>query len=343
MTMRRVPAAFLHAALALLAASTARAQPDGGAPLAPLGIALESLPYPHPVRFLPLSIDGQDVRMAYMDIRPTQASDGRAVVLMHGKNFGGYYWANLIPALAAAGYRVVVPDQIGWGKSSKPEIRYRFPLLAANTARLLDTLKIGNVAVIGHSTGGMLAARFALMYPDRVTRLVLEDPVGLEDYRIKVPPQSDETLYRAELANTDPGKIRAFYARYFAHPKPEVYGPLADVQIRVTLSGEYARWAKASALAYQMIYDQPVIYEYGLLKPPTLLIAGEQDRAAPLSAYAGAETRKTMGHVAAMARQAVKQIPRGSLLVIPECGHIPHLERSELFEEALLKFLRGGE
>ena len=57
-----------------------------------LGIALEEYPYPWPVHFLPLMIEGQDLRMAYMDVPPSGPSNGRAVVLMHGKNFGGYYW-----------------------------------------------------------------------------------------------------------------------------------------------------------------------------------------------------------------------------------------------------------
>ena len=124
---------------------------------------------------------------------------------MHGKNFGGYYWANVIAFLCSNGYRVVVPDQIGWGKSSKPDIRYSFHLLAANTAQLLDTLGVKRATVIGHSTGGMLAARFALSYPDRASQLVLEGPLGMEDYRV-IPRSTDDELYQQELKNTDPEK-----------------------------------------------------------------------------------------------------------------------------------------
>src|SRR5271168_1777889 len=189
-----------HIAVAVLAlATTAASAPEpraGGAvpqvtnhesPADALGIALEGYPYPWPVHFLPLTIEGQDVRMAYMDVPPAVTShaashatsqataDAPCIVLLHGKNFGGYYWADTARALSAAGYRVVIPDQIGWGKSSKPEIRYSFQFLAANTARLLDSLGVAKAAVLGHSTGGMLAVRFALMYPERVSRLILED------------------------------------------------------------------------------------------------------------------------------------------------------------------------
>jgi len=143
-----------------------------------LGICFEEYAYPHPVRFMPVHNDPQTLAMAYMDVPPESESNGKTVVLMHGKAFGGYYFEHVIETLTAAGYRVVVPDQIGWGKSSKPDIHYSFQLLAANTAALLNHLGVAKVAVLGHSTGGMTATRFTLMYPDRVTHLVLEDPLG---------------------------------------------------------------------------------------------------------------------------------------------------------------------
>jgi pimeloyl-ACP methyl ester carboxylesterase len=97
--------------------------------------------------------------MAYMDVPPTSGANGSTVVLVHGKAFGGYYFLNVIETLTSAGYRVVAPDQLGWGKSSKPDIHYSFQLFAANTAALLDHLGVGQVSVLGHSTGGMTATR----------------------------------------------------------------------------------------------------------------------------------------------------------------------------------------
>jgi pimeloyl-ACP methyl ester carboxylesterase len=117
-------------------------------------------PYPYPVHFLDLEMQGQTLRMAYIDVAPTGTANGQTIVLLHGKNFGSYYWKDTIRMLAAAGYRVVAPDQIGWGKSAKPDIRYSFQALAANTAHLLDTLGIGRVIVLGHSTGGRSGGAF---------------------------------------------------------------------------------------------------------------------------------------------------------------------------------------
>ncbi|MGZ8550155.1 MAG: alpha/beta fold hydrolase [Chitinophagaceae bacterium] len=81
--------------------------------------------YPYPVHLFSLSIENKNVRMAYMDIKPATAN-GETIILFHGKNFSGYYWKDLIPALSEKGYRVIVPDQVGWGRSEKPVLHYSF-------------------------------------------------------------------------------------------------------------------------------------------------------------------------------------------------------------------------
>jgi pimeloyl-ACP methyl ester carboxylesterase len=147
----------------------------------PLGIAMEGYAYPFPVQFVELSIAGEKVKMAYMDVQPSR-SNSKTVVLLHGKNFFGAYWGQVIKDLSDHGYRVIVPDQVGFGKSSKPVfLQYTFELLATNTRRLLDHLGVTRAIVLGHSMGGMLATRFALMYPQRIEKLILENPIGLED------------------------------------------------------------------------------------------------------------------------------------------------------------------
>ena len=148
--------------------------------LEPLGIGLEGFAYPFKVRYLPLTMEGQPVKMAYMDVAPSGTANGRVALLLHGRNFSGFYWERTIRFLSSAGYRVLVPDQIGFGKSSKPDIALSFHQLARNTRTLLDHLGVERTIVIAHSMGCMLGARFALMYPQQVERLVLESPIGRE-------------------------------------------------------------------------------------------------------------------------------------------------------------------
>ena len=107
----------------------------------PLGAGMEGWVYPFPVQYLQIEQEGQLLRMAYMDVKPSANANGRTVLLFHGKNFGADYWANTIRALSSQGYRVVAVDQIGFGKSTKAEIRYTFAMLADHNVRLLDHLR----------------------------------------------------------------------------------------------------------------------------------------------------------------------------------------------------------
>ena len=91
----------------------------------PGSITCEECPYPYPSSYLPLTFYGQDVRIAYMDVPPNGTPNGHTVVLLHGNNFAGFYFGGPIDVLRKAGFRVVVPDQIGYGRSSKPIIPYR--------------------------------------------------------------------------------------------------------------------------------------------------------------------------------------------------------------------------
>src|SRR5262249_60422027 len=119
---------------------------------------LADFTYPYPVQRYEFKSQKQALAMAYMDIAPADASkaNGKTIVLLHGKNFCGATWESVIGALRDAGYRVIVPDQIGFCKSSKPE-GYQFSLhqLAANTHALLSQLKVERPIVMGHSMGGM--------------------------------------------------------------------------------------------------------------------------------------------------------------------------------------------
>lgn len=159
---------------------------------------LSNYKYPYPVHFIKLKVQKQTLQMAYMDVKPKNYN-GKNILLLHGKNFNGAYWKTTIEALTTKGYRVIAPDQIGFGKSTKPEhFQYSFHQLAQNTKAILDELNITKTAVLGHSMGGMLATRFALMYPETTEKLILENPIGLEDYKVVVPYQPIDWWYEKE-------------------------------------------------------------------------------------------------------------------------------------------------
>jgi pimeloyl-ACP methyl ester carboxylesterase len=182
-------------------------------------LTAQEVVYPHPVNYIDLKIESQDVNMAYMDVKPAEPN-GKTVLLFHGKNFNGYYWKDVISFLSNSGYRVVVPDQVGWGRSGKPNIHYSFHLLAANTMQLLDSLGIRQVHVIGHSMGGMLATRFTLMFPGAVDKLIFENPIGLEDYKTFIPYQKVEEQYEKEV-KADYDDYKKYQQSYYPVWKPE--------------------------------------------------------------------------------------------------------------------------
>jgi pimeloyl-ACP methyl ester carboxylesterase len=305
--------------------------------LQPLGIAMEGYEYPFPVRYLYLKIEGQDSRMAYMDVKPANDPNGRTVVLMHGKNFFGGYWTDTIRFLSRHGFRVVVPDQVGFGKSSKPDIYYTFHLLARNTKHLLDKLNIDRATVVGHSMGGMLAARFALMYPQTTTHLVFENAIGLEDYRLKVPFKTTEQVYQSVLGSTQ-ASIREYHKAYYVHWKRE-YEDYVQVHYRWTLSGEYPRLAWASALTYQMVYTQPVVYEFPAIQAPTLVVIGQEDRTTLGAGELPPRMLATLGRYPNLGKKTAAALPHAKLVEMENVGHVPHLEAHRRFHADLLKFI----
>ena len=305
-----------------------------------LNATLDGYEYPFPVQMLPLKLEGQRLRMAYMDVPASAQANGRTVLLLHGKNFFGAYWRETIRALAAAGFRVVVPDQVGFGKSDKPAIHYSFHQLARNTKRLLDTLGIRRAVVVGHSMGGMLATRFALLYPAVTEGLVLENPIGLEDYRLSVPFQTVDQAEAAERKSTE-ASIRKYHATYY----PKGYPPAHDewllplvAQIR---HPDFGRVARANALTFDMIYQQPVRYEFTHLTVPTLLVIGQDDRTVVGKGLINdPKVLATLGQYPALGQRTAADIKGAKLVPLMGVGHIPHLEATSQFLAALLAFIK---
>ena len=289
------------------------------------------------VQFFPLRVDSQDLRMAYRDVLPTGAANGKTVLLFHGKNFSGFYWEPTIEFLAQQGFRVIAPDQLGFGASSRPDIHYSFHQMAQNTKALLDHLGVKQVDVIAHSMGGMLGVRFTLLFPETVEKLVLENPIGLEDYRKLVPYIPLEQQYSIELNQTYE-KMRDYQKSYYPgawRPEYEIY---VQEQASVLGTGEYPRDAWSSALTYEMIYEQPVVYELGEISRPTLVIIGQADRTVVGKNRLPASLQSVAGQYPELGRKTHAAI-KGSILVeVPDCGHIPHIQKPEQFREAVVKF-----
>jgi pimeloyl-ACP methyl ester carboxylesterase len=304
------------------------------------GIRLEGYQYPFPEKVHRFSSQQQELEMVYMDVAPAAAAKG-VVVLLHGKNFSGSYFETTAKALRDAGYRVIMPDQIGFGKSTKPaHYQFTFHQLAANTRGLLQALGVTRAHILGHSMGGMIATRFALMYPDVAATLTLMNPLGLEDWKaLGVPHTNVDDAYRGELRKTKESiKASQLESYYDGKWRPD-YDRWVDQLASYGDSPDYPRMAWNQALTSEMIFTQPVVYEFPQLKMPTLLIIGLRDRTAPGRAQAPAEMRAKLGNYQALGRAAKAAIPKSELVELDNVGHMPHIEAFERFIGPFRAFL----
>jgi len=305
------------------------------------GAELQGFPYPYPIQHFTFVSQGQNLQMSYMDVPPAGQPNGRTAVLMHGKNFCGATWETTISALTDAGYRVVVPDQIGFCASSKPAYyQYSFQQLSANTMSLLKQLGITHAILVGHSTGGMLATRFALMYPESVEQLVMVNPIGLEDWKaLGVPNRTVDQWYERELKLSADGVRQYEKSVYYGGRWKPAYERWVDMLAGLNQGPGHKLVAWNSALIYDMIFTQPVVYEFPLLKVPTTLMLGDADTTAIGSDIAAPEIKAKLGRYDVLGKAVIKRIPRGQLVEFPGLGHAPQIEDPDGFHKALLKAL----
>ena len=270
----------------------------------------------------------QGREMAYMDVKPTGTPNGQTVVLLHGFNFFGEAWAGTIDVLTREGFRVIVPDQIGFGRSSKPLIPYTFNDMAHNTRRLLQSLGVERAAIVGHSMGGMLASRFAMLYPDsddargdgepdRPHRRAAGARPALSRRRISQPTRTA----RSRIGRTSRcGEI----TRYFVTWKPE-YEKYVRIHWGWTQSPDWAWFSKVRAALTQMLSAETVVYDWQHIKSKALVIGGAKDTP----------------QYPEQAKHVAESIPGAQLELIENVGHVPQFESPEIFHAKLVQFLKS--
>jgi len=337
-----IRARLLHLAIAAAVGLSSLATVAAAADEPAYGSELEGFEYPFPVSRYRFRSQGQDLQMAYLDVKPSSSPNGRTVVLLHGKNFCAATWEGSIRALTAAGYRVIAPDQIGFCKSSKPDgYQFTFQQLAGNTQALLASLAIEHAVIIGHSTGGMLAMRYALMYPTAVDQLVLVDPIGLEDWKAKGVPWLSLDGWKEREKHVSADGIRAYErATYYAGS----WDPSYEYWVQM-LAGMYRgpgreAVASSSARLYDMIATQPVFYELGQIAAPALLMIGDKDTTAIGKDLASPSVRATLGNYPALGKAAAARFPHAQLIEFPDLGHSPQIQAPARFHDALLGWLQ---
>lgn len=304
--------------------------------------------YPYPVKVYKFTSQRQDVEMAFMDVpaasNSTSTSADKTAVLFHGKNFCGATWNETIRQLTGAGYRVIATDQVGWCKSTKPVgYQFTFQQLARNTNSLLQLLGVYNATVIGHSTGGMLAARYALMYPNNMTGLVMVNPLGLEDWKAVGVPYNDIDLGWVTENATTWASIKAYeQATYYVNTWKPAYDVWVTMLADIYYGSERQRFIYNQAQTTDMIYTQPVFYELGMIEPRTLLMIGDKDNTAIGKTWSPPAVQAVVGNYSVLGPRAASLIPNSTLVQFPDLGHAPQIEEPDWFHQELLGWLSSS-
>jgi 2-hydroxy-6-oxonona-2,4-dienedioate hydrolase len=251
-------------------------------------------------------------------IHYVEAGSGPVVILLHGLGADSMSWASTIGPLSKK-YRVIAPDQIGFGRSDKPTINYRISTLVDFLDAFCKELKIERASLVGNSLGGWAATAFALAHPAKVDRLVLVDAAGFKIAQ-GFDPRVASWLNPATIADTKQILSLIFYNK-------QLFVNDATAALfftrKITVNDSYTvqRFIDA-ALRGDDVLDGRLTQ----VKQPTLIIWGREDLLTPL----------------AMGERFKQEIPGSQLLIIEKCGHVPQLEKAAEFNEALMKFL-GGE
>lgn len=249
---------------------------------------------------------------------------GQPVVLVHGFSVPFFIWDPTFDFLTASGYRVLRYDLFGRGFSDRPNVRYDIDLFCKQLRDLLDTLGVGETNIIGLSMGGPITATFAARYPERVRKLVLIDPAGVQSVTLSRMLKAATTPGFGELALGlfgrrglakgleydfyDPAHIKEFVQKYMVQMKYKGFMRALLSTVRCGMLGDFME-------SYHAV---------GKLDIPTLLFWGLDDKTVPF-------THSTRIRSA---------IPQAALYAIEHCGHIPHYEKPDKVNPLLLEFLQ---
>ena len=249
-------------------------------------------------------------KIQYIDV-----GTGPVVVLLHGLGGSSVNWAFNLAALSAK-FRVIAPDQIGFGRSDKPLISYRVQTYVDFLDKFLEGLNVERASLVGNSMGGWIAALYALKYPKRVERIVLADAAGF------APPKEFDLSTLSGLNPSTREQTRYLLNLVFFNPLLK-----SDANVDATLA---TRISAGDGYTIQSLVESIYRNEDMLdgklagVKQPTLIIWGREDGLTPL---------------AREGEQFKKEMPSAQFVIFEQCGHAPQAEKAAEFNAAVLKFL----
>ena len=268
----------------------------------------------------------------FVDIAPVAGSaqrihyheqgEGEVVIFLHGAGTGASGYSNFkgnYPAFAQAGYRCIVPDLLGYGLSSKPDIeQYDLDFFIAGVKGLVDALGLKHITLLGNSLGGAVALGYALAHPQDVKRLILMAPGGVEDLDTYLAMPGIANMFKVyQSGKTGAAAMRDVMTMQLFDPTL-----LTD-----DIINERAPIAETQTQAARSILKVPNMTErLHELRCPVFGIRGVNDQFNPVSGTT----------------KLVDNCPQARIIVLNQCGHWVQVEHREMFNRACIDFLQHG-
>ena len=288
-------------------------------------LPFSALDYGYPVKH---ALD--DPRVAYVDV----GSGPETLILIHGLASNLGFWRENIDDLAAR-YRVIAVDLPGYGRSQKSAAYpYTLSFQAETIVRLIETLDLDHVTLVGLSMGGQIAMVTALRFPDHVDRLVLVDPAGIEAFDAGEGAWLRGVYSIEGIRLTPEDAVRRNLALNFDE-WDDRYEWMVEERVRLAKSEEFDLFADAVIKSVGAMIDEPTTPYLERITQPTLIVYGDNDGLIP-------NPYLHPGRAADVFAEADARIPRSTLVAIPDAGHLSMLEQPEAFARIVLDWLAGG-
>ena len=268
----------------------------------------------------------------YVDIAPVagatqrihyhEQGQGEVVIFLHGAGGGASGYSNFkgnYPEFAKAGYRTIVPDLLGYGLSSKPDIaQYDLDFFVAGVKGMVDALGLKNITLLGNSLGGAVALGYALAYPDEVSRLILMAPGGVEDLDTYLAMPGIANMFQIyQSGKTGAEAMRAVMTMQLFDPSlltDEIINERAPIAATQTQ-------AARSVLKVPNLTDR--LHE---LKCPVFGFWGVNDHFNPVGG----------------ATKLLDNCPQARMVLVNRCGHWVQVEHRHMFNRNCIDFLQKG-
>ena len=256
-------------------------------------------------------VESGGYRLHYFEASPAGGA-GTPLVLVHGLGARGEDWAAMIPALAAQGFHVYVPDLLGYGRSPKPDVDYSISLEEQTVAQFMQTMHVPRADVGGWSMGGWVAMKLALDHPEMVDRLAIYDSAGTY-FPATWPP---DLFTPVDVAGV--GKLVKILS-----PKARTLPNFAaEAALRKLESNAWVlRRSMASMTSGRDLLD----FRLYKISQPMLIMWGSQDELIPLS----------------VGEAIHKSVPQSVLNIVEGCGHLAPAECARPVVEGTVAFLRA--